>query len=56
MKATMTAKNSGKAIPHVRYPNAATRREMLQKILDLLIMGAVGAGLGAVALLLLAIG
>ena len=56
MKATMTAKQKAKARPHIPYPNAATRREMLQKFLDLLIMGAVGAGFGAVALLLLAMG
>ncbi len=34
-------------IPH---PNAATRKEMLHKFLDLLVMGAVGAGLSAATL------
>ena len=47
------ADNCQRVIP---FPNAATPREMLQKFLDLLIMGAVGAGFGAVALLLLAMG
>lgn len=37
------------------YPNAATRRQILHKLLDTLIMGAAGAGLGALLLLMLAL-
>ena len=35
------------------YPNAATRQEMLNKFIDLLLVGAIGAGLAASMLLLL---
>lgn len=37
------------------YPNAATRRQVANKVLDLLLMAAVGAGLAATLLLLLAL-
>ena len=36
------------------YPNSATPRQMLHKALDLLLMAASGAGIGALILLLLA--
>ena len=36
--------------PQIPYPNAATRKELVHRFLDLLIMGAIGAGL-AVSLL-----
>jgi len=35
---------------NVPHPSAATRKEMLHKFLDLLVMGAVGAGLSAATL------
>lgn len=35
------------------YPNAATRKQVMNKIVDLLLMAAVGAGLAAMLLLLL---
>ena len=33
--------------PHAPYPNAATYREVLHKVLDLLLVGAIGAGAAA---------
>ena len=40
------------AIP---YPNAATKREMFEKILDHLLIGAIGIGSVAIILFLLAL-
>lgn len=37
------------------YPNAATRKQVMNKIVDLLLMAAIGAGLAAMLLLLLAL-
>lgn len=42
--------------PIVRVPNAASRRQVFHKILDTLLICASGAGIGATALLLLALG
>lgn len=39
----------------LNYPNAATRKQVMNKIVDLLLMAAVGAGLAAMLLLLLAL-
>ena len=39
--------------PFVPYPNAATRQEALQKVIDALLMGAIGIGSAAALLLLL---
>ena len=47
-----TAINNKSTIP---YPNAATRRQIANKVLDLLLMAAVGAGLTAMLLLFLAL-
>lgn len=41
--------------PKLPYPNAATRREIFHKFIDLVLMGAIGVGAAAVILLLLAI-
>lgn len=38
--------------PHVPYPNAATRREIMHKFLDLLTMAALGIGAAAIILFL----
>lgn len=35
------------------YPNAATRRQIMHKVLDLLLMAAIGAGAAAALLLVL---
>ena len=37
------------------YPNAATRKQIMNKIVDLLLMASLGAGLAAMLLLLLAL-
>ena len=37
------------------YPTAATRRQVAHKVLDLLLMAAIGAGAAAVALFILAL-
>ncbi len=39
--------------PTVPYPNAATRREMLHKVLDTLLVAVSGMGIGAMLLLLM---
>ena len=39
--------------PNLPYPNAATRRELLNKFLDLLLMGALGVGAAAIMLFVL---
>lgn len=36
------------------YPNSATPRQMLHKVLDLMLMAASGAGIGTILLFLLA--
>lgn len=37
------------------YPNAATRRELLHRVLDYLLVALSGAGIGAMVLLVLAL-
>jgi hypothetical protein len=39
----------------IPYPNAATRRQVLDKVLNFLLMAAIGAGVAAMLLLLLAL-
>ena len=52
---TATIRNTQvKSRPPIPYPNAATRAELLHKLLDLLITGLIGAGLAASLLLLAA--
>jgi hypothetical protein len=50
MKTAICKSNYRPAVP---YPNAATRREVLHKILDTLLVAASGMGIGAMLLLLL---
>ena len=47
-----TTKNVRPAIP---FPNAATRRQMVQKFLDLVLMSAISLGIAAIILFLLAL-
>ena len=51
--------DDGKAMaeeyPQIPFPNAATRKELVHKFLDLLLMGAIGAGLAVSLLFLLVI-
>lgn len=56
MKITSLNRSDFKMRPSLPYPNAATRRELLNKFLDLLLVGAIGAGLAASFLLILAFG
>lgn len=37
------------------YPNAATRRQVMDKVLNFLLMAAIGAGVAAMLLFLLAL-
>lgn len=39
--------------PNIPYPNAASKKELLNKFLDLLLVGAIGSGLAAILLFLL---
>lgn len=41
--------------PNLPYPNAATRRELFNRFIDLLLVGAIGAGAAAILLFLLAL-
>lgn len=53
MKTATIRKTSASALPNLPYPNAASRRELFNKVLDLLLVGAMGAGAAAVLLLLM---
>lgn len=41
--------------PVLPYPNAATRRQILNRVLDLLLTGAIGAAIAAMLLFLMVI-
>lgn len=51
--AIYTANRPGKS--HVAYPNSASRRQIINKIVDLLLMAASGAGAAAIVLFMLAL-
>lgn len=55
MKTATVRRYSYTANPQIPFPNAATRKELVHKFLDLLLMGAIGAGLAASLLFLLVI-
>ena len=55
MKATAT-KLTYRPIDRIPYPNAATRREVLRKIVDFALITASGMGIAAMLLLLTALG
>ncbi len=50
MKTAVIRPTAAQMRHNIPHPNAATRKEMLHKFLDLLVMGAVGAGLSAATL------
>ena len=57
MKATTATQRKDLAnVPLFPYPNAATRRQIQQKVLDFMVMVASGLGVGAMLLFLLANG
>lgn len=41
--------------PNIPYPNAATRRQILDRVVDLLLMAGLGIGAAAILLFLLAL-
>ena len=53
MKTATARYTTVKKTPHIPYPNAATKKELLNKFLDLLLVGAMGAGAAAMLLLVL---
>ena len=55
MKTATIRRSQAKPRPRVPYPNAATRKELLHKVLDTMISGFIGAGLAASVLLLMVI-
>ena len=55
MKAITTCKPMYRVKTKLPYPNAASRRQIFDKVIDLLLMGASGAGAAAIVLLLLAL-
>lgn len=55
MKTTATYKPMYSVQAKVPYPNAASRREIFGKVVDLLLMAASGAGAAAVVLFILAL-
>jgi hypothetical protein len=54
MKAVTMKRTRMNTAPVFPYPNAATKQEMLHKFLDLILVGAIGAGCAACLLLFLA--
>lgn len=55
MKASATYKPFYSVQTKVPYPNAASRRQIIEKVIDLLLMAASGAGAAAMVLLMLAL-
>jgi len=54
MKA-LTASQRNRPFTEVSYPNGVTKRQILQKAVDLLLTAAIGIGLAAVLLFLMAL-
>ena len=52
MKTTVTYRTDYAHRPNLPYPNAATRKELLNKFIDLLLVAAIGAGAAAIMLFL----
>lgn len=53
MKTATLRKHTAHTIPNLPYPNAASRKEIFNKVLDLLLVAAIGAGAAAILLFLL---
>ena len=53
MKTATITQNASR--PTLPYPNAATRRQILNRFLDLLLTGAIGAAIAAMLLFLMVI-
>lgn len=55
MKTTVYYPTNRSVKTRIAYPNAASRRQVLGRIIDLLVMAASGAGAAAIVLFLLAL-
>ena len=55
MKTATVKRTQINRMPVIPYPNAATKQELLHKFLDLILVGAIGAGLAACLLFILAL-
>ncbi len=55
MKTYATYKNKSAATPMLPYPCAATRKELFSRLLDKLLVGAIGAGAAASLLFIIAL-
>jgi ABC-type phosphate/phosphonate transport system permease subunit len=55
MKTTAIYRTDYASRPNLPFPNAATRKDIVHKILDLLLMAALGMGTAAILLFLLAL-
>ena len=55
MKTATMKRTAMKRTPQIPYPNAATKKELFHRFLDLAIMAVTGAALAAAALFLLVI-
>lgn len=47
--------NTNRSYDSVSYPNGVTRRQIIQKVVDLLLTAAIGIGIAAILLFLLAL-
>lgn len=56
MKIAAVKRQNYNMMPVIPYPNAATRQEMLHKLLDLLLVAAIGAALAACLIFLIVLG
>ena len=54
MKTATIRQNKMHKMPVIPYPNSATKQEMIYKFLDVVLVGAIGAGLAACLLFVLA--
>jgi hypothetical protein len=54
MKAATLRQKQMTKMPVIPYPNSATKQEMVQKFVDIVLVGAIGAGLAACLLFFLA--
>ena len=55
MKTTTLYRTNYTNRPNLPYPNAATRKEIFSKFLDLLVIAAMGAGTAAILLFFIAL-
>ena len=56
MKSVTVSRTNYAQLPRIPYPNAATRREVFHKLLDTVVMGAIGISCAVILLFILALG